>query len=52
MREEEKKKKAGGAIDYSFSMSLVLQDLGIDEAASKNKLCPLWSSTLKYKMQT
>lgn len=44
-----RRKNAQGAIDYSFSVSLVHQDLGIDEAASENKLFPLWVSTQKNK---
>lgn len=44
-----RRKNAEGAIDYSFSVSLVHQDLGIDEAASENKLFPLWASTQKNK---
>ena len=44
-----RRKNAQGAIDYSFSVSLVPQDLGIDEAASENKRFPLWVSTQKNK---
>lgn len=44
-----RRKNAQGAIDYSFSVSLVHQDLGIDEAASENKLFPLWASAQKNK---
>lgn len=44
-----RRKNAQGAIDYSFSVSLVHQDLGIDEAASENKLFPLWAATHKNK---
>lgn len=44
-----RRKNAQGAIDYSFSVSLVHQDLGIDEAASENKLFPLWASPQKNK---
>lgn len=46
-----RRKNAQGAIDYSFSVSLVHQDLGIDEAASENKLFPLWASTQKNKSE-
>lgn len=46
-----RRKNAQGAIDYSFSVSLVHQDLGIDEAASENKLFPLWVSTQKNKSE-
>ena len=44
-----RRKNAQGAIDYSFSVSLVREDLGIDEAASGNKRSPLWAATRKNK---
>lgn len=33
-----RRKNAQGAIDYSFSVSLAHQDLGIDEAAKKHQV--------------
>lgn len=44
-----RRKNAQGAIDYSFSVSLAHQDLGIDEAASENKRFPLWATTTRTK---
>lgn len=47
-----RRKNAEGAIDYSFSVSLVHQDLGIDEAASENKPSPLWDSNPEEHKQS